>query len=314
VEKQVSKNSALVTGGTGYIGSRLVSQLVDMGWKVHVLKRAQSQTTRIDPLENRISISDYDGTVESISAPLIASKVDVVFHLAANGTVEHQASDVDEMVKSNILYGMHILEAMRSAGCLRIINTGTAWQHATDGECEPANLYAATKQAFEDILKFYASYHGLKALTLKLYDTYGVSDSRQKILKIIDDAARTSASVDLTPGEQLVDFVYVDDVTDCFLEAARHLQGHEEIDYQDFAVSTGKQKPLKEVIQLYVKTMGYDLQLNWGGREYRNREVMRPWDSTDWLPDWAPKVSLQSGFDRIRKFNEENNLGNDSRE
>jgi nucleoside-diphosphate-sugar epimerase len=62
---------------------------------------------------------------------------------------------------------------MQAAGIRRLVNAGTTWQHYLGQVYDPVNLYAATKQAFEAILKFYTSTRDFQAITLELTDTYG---------------------------------------------------------------------------------------------------------------------------------------------
>ena len=70
---------------------------------------------------------------------------------------------------------------MINAGCYRMVNTGTSWQHYENSDHRPSNLYAATKQAFEEILNFYATAYPLRVCSLHLSDTYGPNDIRPKL-------------------------------------------------------------------------------------------------------------------------------------
>ncbi|MDZ5724904.1 NAD-dependent epimerase/dehydratase family protein [Acetobacterium sp. K1/6] len=98
----------------------------------------------------------------------------MVVRLASLFVSEHNASDVDKLFMSNVVFGAHLLEAMKTLEVNYLINTGTNWQNYCGSEYNPVNLYAATKEAFEDIAKFYTQTTSLRMITLRLYDTYGI--------------------------------------------------------------------------------------------------------------------------------------------
>ena len=86
------------------------------------------------------------------------------------------------------MFGAHILEAMALTSVSYFINTGTYWQHyGGSSTYSPSCFYAATKQSFQDILKYYTDSKLIKSITLKLFDTYGPNDSRAKIFTILSE-------------------------------------------------------------------------------------------------------------------------------
>ena len=89
---------ALVTGGSGYIGSRLVRRLVVDGWHVHVVLRPSSSLNQLEPYIDRITIHRHQGAMGDMSGIVGTAKPDVVFHLAAMATSDHRPEHVDQMV------------------------------------------------------------------------------------------------------------------------------------------------------------------------------------------------------------------------
>lgn len=104
---------------------------------------------------------------------------EVVVHLAAHYVAEHAYEDIGVLVRSNVLFGAYLLEAMREVGCDAMVYAGTSWQHYRDQEYCPVNLYAAMKQAFSTLAEFYRDAAGLRLLELHLYDSYGENDLRK---------------------------------------------------------------------------------------------------------------------------------------
>jgi nucleoside-diphosphate-sugar epimerase len=145
----------LITGATGFVGSHITKRLAALDYEVHAIIRKSSNIEVLQDIEDKIRIYTYDGTINSMMEILETSKPDIVIHLAAFFIAEHSSNDIDSLFFSNILFGVHLLEAMNKAKVSFMINTGTHWQHYNDEEFNPVDLYAATKKAFEDIGKYY---------------------------------------------------------------------------------------------------------------------------------------------------------------
>lgn len=281
---------ALVTGATGFIGSHLVLRLMRAGWQVHIVRRANSRIAYAHELSD-VKTHTHDGTTEGMIRLVGDVQPEVVFHLASLFLSQHEASDVERLVASNVLFGNQLLEAMKAHGINRLINTGTSWQHYENKVYSPVNLYAATKQAFESLLHYYVEAHGLRAITLKLSDTYGPQDTRPKLMNLLKRVAEDMQPLAMSPGEQWIDLVHVDDVAQAYLTAAERMladtvQGHE-----CYAVSSGQPIQLREMVRLVEGVLGRSLPIKWGGRAYRNREVMQAWEGTV-LPGWSAQVNL----------------------
>jgi nucleoside-diphosphate-sugar epimerase len=286
---------ALVTGASGYIGSHLVEGLLAEGWQVHAITRPSSLQRLLEPYLQRIKVHVHDGSMQGMSRIIAAAKPDVVFHLAAMVSSEHRMEDVDQMINSNILFSTQLVEAMFLNGSRNLVNTETFWQHCNGSDdYDPVCLYAATKQAFRDLLGYYVSVARVNAISLVLFDTYGADDPRNKFFTFLKQAAKEKRQIDMTPGEQLVDMTHVDDVVAAYLLAGEMLLSEIVTNLKTYAVSSGQRMTLKQLVELIVHETGIPLQPRWGGRPYRTKEVMRPWVG-ELLPGWQPKVDMATG-------------------
>ena len=305
-EMEITKNSyrtALVTGATGFIGINLVQRLIERGWEVHILARYNS-TLPHSGVFAKIIRHTYDATTDSIYESLVHSKPNIVFHLASKFKAEHITEDIGELVASNILFGTQLLEAMRiSNSNVKIINTGTAWQHFNNEEYNPMSLYAATKQSFEAILEYYCDAHNFKAITLKLSDTYGPKDSRKKLVPLLEKADYNNERLRLSGGEQYIDLIYITDVIDGYLIAAERLMSNEIKGHEKYSLTSGAPIKVRQLVETYFRVIGRKLTVEWGAMPYRMREMMAPWKSNSVLENWSPKVSLESGLRKVREFN-----------
>lgn len=289
----------LVTGATGYIGSCLVKRLLALGHAVTAVVLEGTGTEALQPRLNDVWICIYDGSLGSLARAIEQSKPDQVFHIASLFLVQHKCEDVDRLVASNILFPAQLLEAMDHAGIKDLINVGTSWQHYLGASYNPVNLYAATKQAFESLLEFYVQARGIKAITLKLFDTYGPGDSRPKLFSLLRKTARTGAPLKMSAGMQLLDLVYIDDVLEAFVLASRRLPLIETA--ETFGVASGELVSLRELVDIYAQVTKCDLAVEWGGLPYRPREVMTPWKGYNTVPGWKARTPLREGILRMEQ-------------
>jgi nucleoside-diphosphate-sugar epimerase len=295
----VQRGNVLVTGGTGFIGYHLCRQLIEAGCNVTAIVRHQSDTAGLASL-GLIDIVHWSGSVDELIGCMHDRRPLVVYHLASQVLAEHRLEDLDKIIDANILFGLKLLEAMTAVGVNALVNTGTSWQHyGQTVDYRPANLYAASKQAFEDLIAYYADARGLRTITLKFSDTYGPQDRRGKLISQLMRLAKEGGEIYASPGEQEIDLLHIDDVVRGYLIAGNRclelVPGRTEC----FALSGAEPMTVRQLADLIVSLSGTRLAIHWGGRPYRTREVMRPWRSGTPLPDWEPRVRLRDGLSQL---------------
>lgn len=274
----------LVTGATGFIGRHLVKQLKADGHEVTILARHTSHYADLAP-DHVIYFDGIDAQeAGTLAAQLQEARIDGIIHLASLFLSQHKPEQIKDLVLSNIYLGTALLEAAKSAGVAWFLNTGSIWQNyeAADltDDYNPVNLYAATKQAFMVMAKYYTETSALRFATLKLCDTYGPDDTRRKIYALFEEIGRTGQTLDMSPGEQLIDIVHVDKVVDAFVALMNRLADTTAIVRPEYVVTSGERIPLREVAARFERDHGVALHINWGGRPYREREVMHPYVGT----------------------------------
>lgn len=295
----MNQRVALVTGGAGFTGSNLIRKLIANGWLVHAIVRSGSNLKLLETDIDQVRLHTHDGSTSGMIEIVAIAKPDVTFHLAALQMAQHTPKDLIPLLQSNIIFSTQLAEAMAENSTNKIVNTGTFWQHYENKEYAPTCLYAATKQAFEAILQYYVDAKSIKAITLKLFDSYGPNDPRPKLFGLLKEASKSRQHLLMSPGEQLIDLVHIDDVIEAFIIAAHRLLNGKVDGHERYAVSSGNPVNLKELVSVYEKVANVKLPIQWGGKCYRDREVMLPWNRGDLLPDWKPKISLIDGIKTI---------------
>ena len=290
---------ALVTGASGFIGSHLVEHLERAGWEVAVIAHTRSLQTNNDAAVRRVY--QYTGHTSEVIVALDDFKPTAVFHLASLFLAAHTPDQIEPLINANVLFGTQLLEAMNKSGCTVLVNAGTGWQNYTPQPpfdapvYMPVNLYAATKQAFEDILLYYVQVASLRAITLRLFDSHGPGDSRRKLLRLLLDTLRTGEPLDMSPGDQVIDLVHVDDICRAFLHAANLALELSEPAARVYAISGKQRMTLQQVAATLEDAAGRKLPLRFGQRPHRPREVMHPWEGPS-LPGWEPQITLLEGL------------------
>lgn len=291
--------TALLTGATGFIGGHVARALLKEGWNLHIIVRSESGLATLEDILPQLHVHTHDGSTEQLLKIVADCSPDVVFHLASLFLAQHTPSDIEPLVQSNVTFATQLTEAMVQNNCWRLINTGTSWEHYENAAYNPVNLYAATKQAFETILTYYLATTPLKAITLKLFDTYGPGDPRPKLFALLQKVAAEGKPLAMSQGEQLIDLVYIDDIVRAYLMAADRLLAGEVVGHELYAVSSGNPLRLRELVDLYSKVSGKKMPIQWGARPYRQREVMIPWQNGTPLTGWRPEVDLIEGIRRM---------------
>ena len=287
----------MVTGATGFIGRALLTSLLESHNQTAVLIRPQTNSDRLVSVVGQDRVFVDDPNPKTLAEQLEKFSPDLTVHLASCFVVQHQAEQVQEILESNVLFPTRLLEALKLIGCRRLLNTGTSWQHFENAQYRPVNLYAASKQAFEDLAHYYSDAHGFQIVNLKLHDTYGEGDTRPKLFATLKRVLESGEELALSPGEQKIDLLHIEDVVRAFLLC---IESFDDFDrWNSFVLSSGRSIPLRDLVRVFERVAGKKLNVNFGARPYRDREVMTPWNRGQTLPNWQPKVELKSGIERF---------------
>ena len=212
----LTMSKILITGGSGYIGSQIATYMLKSSYDVHVLVRANSNLILLKNIKLAINIHVVDGSLQNLISIIRNIKPSVVIHTAAYSLINHNEGDIEDLIKSNILFPVNLLEAMVKNKIYNFINTASFWQNYKNEKYSPVNLYAGTKEAFETISRYYFEATPLKMITLKLFDTYGIDDPRGKIFNQLENAIKNNKSIKMSQGNQLINLVYISDIVQAY--------------------------------------------------------------------------------------------------
>lgn len=293
-------NKCVITGATGYIGSHVLKYLLTKGWDIHVIADPKFGYDNIEDVLSQIEVFEYDDNIHNLCEYFQKVKPDVVFHLAAAVITNYKPEQVPVLIRSNIQFGAEILEAMKYSETKLLVSTGSYWQNYNSDTYNPVDLYAATKEAFEKIIQYYVDAFGFRHVNLRLFDVYGEDDRRPKLWNLLRDIAGTDQHVAISPGEQLLDLVHVNDVCTAFESAYETLCNDLTLENEIYGVRTGVTHSLRDAVAVLEKALGKKINADFGKKPYKPREIMSPYEKYQFLPNWKAQVTLQNGFERFK--------------
>ena len=134
--------------------------------------------------------------------------------------------------------------------------------------------------------------------TIKLNDTFGPNDTRNKVFNIWNKIAKSGEILDMSAGAQIIDISYIEDVVNAYIVMIDNLNQQDSIKYKNktYVVTNKERITLKKLSKIFEDSTQTTLNINWGGREYRNREVMIPFSLGESVPNWEQKFSLKDAI------------------
>jgi nucleoside-diphosphate-sugar epimerase len=216
----------LVTGATGFLGSWIISALVDQGASVIAtdisLNHARLETLRPDLPEDKVAFHVCDVTDGPALQQLIAeTRPTGIIHLAAlQIPVCRVKPALGAMV--NVVGHINVFEAARKAGIKRIIYTSSIAAKPRGHDNAPSNLYGVFKKTDEEIARIYWQDHGLPSLGLRPYIVYGVGrdDGETSAITRAIEAAALGQAYEI-PFSTRSCFQYAGDVAGAIVSAVR---------------------------------------------------------------------------------------------
>ncbi|MCX5714106.1 MAG: GDP-mannose 4,6-dehydratase [Candidatus Omnitrophica bacterium] len=293
----------IITGGTGFIGANLARRLLKEGHDLHLLVRPDYNPWRIEEIKNDVRLH----LVELADAATLNSVVeqirpDWIFHLAVYGAYPLQ-SDAQQMVQTNIIGTINLVEACLRTGFEVFINTGTSSEYGFKDHAppeteflEPNNNYAVTKASATMFCRYVAQSQRVHLQTLRLYSVYGPYEEAARLIPTIIRYGLKGALPPLVNPCAAHDYIYVDDVLEAYLLVAMKPSQEQGAVYN---VGTGIQTSLSELVGAVRRVMGVSVEPKWGSMPDRNL------DTSVWIADnrkiqealgWRARYSFEEGF------------------
>jgi len=286
----------LVTGGTGFIGQRLVNELVANNYNVAVTVRDIKAAKQL--FNSTVCYIDYKDS-NLFKTNIEQFSPDIVIHLAAYSTSRDDLEAIEQLIESNIIFTSRLLDALRPCNIELFVNTGSFSEYSeNNGKLSPAYFYSATKTSARYIIDYFSQVGGYKFVNCILYTVYGKTSKNKKVIDYIIDSLDIKSPVKMTAGEQNLDFIHVDDVINFYLLLISKYADIKPMQ-TEYLVGTGQGCSIKELSALIEKISGYNANINWGAIDYRSLDIMHSVaniQKTKAELNWQASISLEMGI------------------
>ena len=267
-----------VTGGTGFIGSHFLRIALRAGHRVVAIRRPRAQP--------RILLTDEPIWIEKELAdcrPDDFQGIDALVHFAAAG-VNPKDANWESCFKTNLTDSLRVWRTASAGGVKRLIVCGSCFEYGKTGErmaeipttapLEPTGPYHASKAAATVAALALAHMDKLECAILRPFHVYGEGEDASRFWPSLRTAAQAGQDYPMTQGEQVRDFVAVEDVATRFLDVAVNSNlkpGNPEI----HNIGSGKPQTLRAFAEHWWDKWEAKGKLLYGAIPYRENEVMR---------------------------------------
>jgi nucleoside-diphosphate-sugar epimerase len=289
----------LLTGASGFVGSHVARLLLSDTHEIYALERPGTDTWRIADVMNGLHLIQTDLTdQEQVAAVVGQVRPELCIHLAwyaEHGKYWNSLENLDILSAS-----LHLARRLVDAGCGRLVGVGTcveydlAQGYFSEGtsRLHPRSLYAASKLSLHYLLEQVGDLTAMQTVWARLFYLYGPMEDGRRLVPFVINRFLAGESVETTPGEQVRDYLYVEDVASAIVAVAHSpLRG---------AVNVGSGIPLtvRDLVTRIAQLVGREdllrigaLPPNPGDPPFICANPTRLYSA-----DWQPRYDLNSGL------------------
>jgi len=300
----------LVTGAGGFIGSHLVETLVASGAQVRAFVRYNSRgdwgLLSMLPADRLRQVEVIAGDLRDPAAVGAALQgVTHVFHLAALIAIPYSYLHPGEVVETNVIGTLNVLQAARQAGLERLVHTSTSEVYGTalrvpideNHPLQGQSPYSASKIGADKLAESFYRAFDLPVVTVRPFNTYGPRQSARAVIPTIITQALSGDVIRLGNLEARRDLTYVTDTVAGFLRAAE-TPG---IEGQTFNLGTGTEIRIRDLAREIVALIGREIEIQVDPARLRpeKSEVQRLISDNRRAQEvlgWVPQVPLREGL------------------
>jgi UDP-glucose 4-epimerase len=289
----LSGQKALVTGGTGFLGSHLAQSLRQSGAEVHLVSRTNRYAQ--EP-----SIKWWQGdltNIESVRKLLTSIRPELVFHLCSHSVGSPDLQNVLPTFHNDLLTTVNVLTVATEIKVRRLIIAASLEEpQPTDTKIIPSTPYAAAKWAGSAYAQMFHLLYQTPVVMVRPFMTYGPRQPNHKLIPYLILSLLKGDPPKLSSGTRPVDWIYVNDVIDGML-AAVFAPG---IESETIDLGSGTLVPIKSVVQKITQLVNNNVEPLLGALPDRPQERVRVADveSAYSKLNWKPTTTLDDGLKR----------------
>jgi nucleoside-diphosphate-sugar epimerase len=275
-----------ILGALGFLGRNLANSLAMQGHEVmgYVL-----HAPAVPPKGfSCASISSLPERNSSTSA-----RYDVVINLAARRSTKNNPLTDSKVREFTLDIPKEFILRASDRGTL-ILNASTYIQNFEGQEGKTVDSYGAAKQQLSQFLAQESESHGFRTLDLYLFTIYGRGDRETHLVPSLISAAKKGQGISLSPGNQLMNLIHIDDVVRNF---TRLLTTPDELSYRRHFMWSEEYISVRHLVETIERVAGAKIDCLWGERPYAGHEMFEPWHiPMTQAPGFEARVNLEEGL------------------
>jgi NAD dependent epimerase/dehydratase len=310
--KKLAQSKVLVTGAGGFIGSHLCELCLAEGAEVRAFVHYNSRSDwgMLEDLDRK-SLKNIDvmaGDLRDFEAVRRAVRgCHRVFHLGALIGIPYSYLNPADVIQTNILGSLHVLQASLEFGVERLVQTSTSEVYGTaqyvpmdeKHPLNPQSPYAATKVGSDKLAESFNRAYGLPVVILRPFNTYGPRQSPRAVIPTIIIQALRSRVIHLGSLETKRDLTFVKDTARGFIAASTAPK----IEGETIQLGSQREYAISELVESIGSILGRKLKVVSDPRRRRPSasEVERLFASNRYAKEclsWQPEVALMDGLNR----------------
>ncbi len=270
----MSSEKVLVTGCNGFIGSHLTEQLINEGYEViglDILPQSQAQNIQSILGNQAFTYLTGDVTDKAVVDAVITPSISKVFHLAARVGIERYMENPIDVVRTNVVGTLNIIEAALKHNCYLFFsstseiygkNPNVPWAEDDDRVLGSTSFerwsYSSSKSAAEHAVRGAFKQQGLKGCIVRFFNIYGPRQSEAFVIsRNILKAANGESLVMHNSGAQTRCFTYVNDAIFACISLVKETNTNGEV----FNVGNDTEHSVREVLNAIVSVSGKKLKI-----------------------------------------------------
>ncbi|SOC80331.1 Nucleoside-diphosphate-sugar epimerase [Salinimicrobium sediminis] len=270
-----------LTGGTGFVGSHFLCQAMQQGHIIRALKRAPDSKTKI---QLKSQPEWIDKSMEDVEEEDFKN-CEVLVHLAAH-SANFPYDTLENCIRYNVLQPLALFKKAKDAGIKSFVVAGTCFEYGTAGErydyiptdapLEPTNTYSTSKAMATLAFKEFARDKNVSISIQRIFQVYGTGELETRLWPSLKKAALSGLDFPMTKGEQIRDFVSVEEVAGKLIIACDRIKETGDtfhISIQN--LGSGNPQSIYDFSKFWWQKWGAKGKLLVGKLPYRENEVMR---------------------------------------
>jgi nucleoside-diphosphate-sugar epimerase len=298
---------SLVSGASGHLGSYLTRLLIARGEEVTILVRPSSDLWRLDGVLDQVRVIRAPlEDLEPLANELRGAVPDTVFHLAWSGVTADTRNHSDTLI-DNVTGALRLFRIAREAGCGCWVGLGSQAEYGPQAAPlaehlapRPDTVYGVAKLSLGQMLAALCGAAGMRFVWLRLLAAYGPKDDPRHLIPSVIETLLSGARPALTAGEQLWDYLYVEDAAEAIYRAAA-TQAAEGM----YNLASGHAETVRRMVERLRDMIDPELALGFGEIPYGPGGPMSIRADAGKLRNatgWSAATDLESGLRRTLEW------------